>query len=457
MDKTEKQLVDFAHGIAYSDLPKAMLRATRGRMIDSMGCAMAALLAPPVRALRRVAMPVADADGAGGGARLFGTLTRTTPDMAALVNGTTVRYLDMSDAHLMKSSAHPSDNIPGLMAIAEITGAGGKDLMLAIAISYEVQCVFCEVVPSHGKGWDQPLAGAPAAALAAGRLLGLDKARLRHALALSIVPNFATMQTRHGELSMWKGVAGPNAARQGVFAALLAQAGMTGPTESYEGRYGLWRQSMGRSYDFAIPRKLDKHEFALIRTNIKIYPVRDAIQVPITAALKLRDKLKVEDIEAIRIDTYVSHFGEQVKDTALWAPTTRETADHSLPFCVAAALLDGKVTPETFAQERFLDDDARAMVKRITVAFDDAFEKVAPTTRRCRITATLKNGKTVTAEHCQTPADIRRGPSDAEFEAKFHTLAGRTMESDARHKMLDMLWRLDKLQDINGIIELTAI
>jgi 2-methylcitrate dehydratase len=363
----------------------------------------------------------------------------------------------MSDAHLMLSSAHPSDNIPGLMAIAEITGAGGKDLLLATTISYEVQCVFCEVVPSHDEGWDQPLAGAPAAALAAGRLLGLDKAQLRHALALSVVPNFATMQTRHGELSMWKGVAGPNAARQGVFAALMARAGMTGPEESYEGPFGLWRQAMGQPYELPIPRKLDKHEFALIRTNIKIYPVRDAIQVPITAALKLREKLAVKDIESVRIDTYTSHFGKQVKDKALWTPTTRETADHSLPFCVAAALLDGRVTPETFETGRFLDDDARAMVKRITVAFDDAFEKVAPTTRSCRVTAILKDGGTVSAEHRQTPDDIRKGPSDDAFEAKFHTLAGRTMEADACKKMLDMLWRLDKLKDINAILDLTAI
>jgi 2-methylcitrate dehydratase len=452
MDKTEKQLVDFASGLAYADLPKAMVRATKGRMIDSMGCAMAALLAPPVRAARRVALPVA-----GSGARLFGTLVRTTPDMAALVNGTMVRYLDMSDAHLMLSSAHPSDNIPGLMAIAEITGASGKDLMLAIAISYEVQCTFCELVPSHGKGWDQPVSGAPAAALAAGRLLGLDKKQLRDALALSVIPNMATMQTRTGELSMWKGVAGPNAARHGVFAALLAQAGMTGPEDCYEGKFGLWQQTMGRSYDFPIPRSFAKHQFALIRTNIKTYPVRDAIQVPIGAALKLREKVPVEAIEALRIDTYPQHFAGPVKDPALWAPTTRETADHSLPFCVAAALIDGQVTPEIFERGRFLDKDTQALIKRMTVTFDDAFEKVAPATRSCRITATLKDGKTVTAEHRQTPQDIQRGPSDAAFEAKFRTLASRTLEPETCDKMLDTLWRLDKLQRIDSIIDLTAI
>jgi len=452
MDKTEKQLVDFASGLAYADLPKAMIRATKGRMIDSMGCAMAALLAPPVKALRHVALPVAS-----GGARLFGTLVRTTPDMAALVNGTMVRYLDMSDAHLRLSSAHPSDNIPGLMAIAEITGASGKDLMLAIAISYEVQCTFCEIVPSHGKGWDQPVSGAPAAALAAGRLLGLDKAQLRHALALSVIPNIATMQTRTGELSMWKGVAGPNAARQGIFAALMAQAGMTGPQDCYEGKFGLWQQTMGQSYKFPIPRSFAKHQFALIRTNIKIYPVRDAIQVPITAALKLRETLKVEEIESLRIDTYAKHFAVPVKDPALWAPTTRETADHSLPFCVAVALIDGAVTPETFARGRFLDKDTQALIKRMTVEFDAGFEKAAPATRSCRIVATLESGKTVSAEHRQTPEDIQRGPSDDAFEAKFRTLASRTLEPNACDKMLDTLWHLDKLDRIDSIIDLTAI
>lgn len=453
MDKTEKQLVDFASGIAYSDLSKAMVRATKGRMIDSMGCAMAALLAPPVRAARRVALPVAG----DRGARLFGTLVRTSPDMAALVNGAMVRYLDMSDAHLRLSAAHPSDNIPGLMAIAEITGASGKDLMLAIAISYEVQCTFCEFVPSHDKGWDQPVSGAPAAALAAGRLLGLDKRQLRDALALAVIPNISTMQTRSGELSMWKGVAGPNAARQGVFAALLAQAGMTGPEDSYEGKYGLWQQTMGRSYEFPIPRKLAKHPFALIRTNIKTYPVRDAIQVPIGAALLLRPKLRVEDIESLRIDTYAQHFAGAVKDPALWAPTTRETADHSMPFCVAAALIDGEVTPATFERGRFHDKDTKALIKRMTVEFVDAFGKVAPATRTCRIVATLKDGKTVSAEFRQTPEDIERGPSDADFEAKFHTLASRTLDKDTRGKMLDTLWRLDKLDRIDGIIDLTAI
>ena len=453
MDKTADLLVTFTCKLAYSDLSKATRQATKVRLIDTMGCAMAALLAPPVRIARQLAVPVAG----DSGSRLFGTLTRTTPDLAAFVNGAMVRYLDMSDAFLMTSTAHPSDNIPSMMALAEATGASGQDLLLAIVISYEMQCRLCDAAPFQVKGWDQPVAGAPAAALAAGRLLGLDAAKLRHALALAVVPNVALNQTRSGQLSMWKGMAGPNAARQGIFAAQLAAAGMTGPEDPIDGKFGLWAQTMGERFPLKLPQRLKGHTFAVRQTNIKAFPVRDAIQVPIMAALKLRKKITADDIEMLRIDTYAKHFAVAAKDRALWAPKTRETADHSLPFCIAAALIDGAVTPETFERGRFLDKDCRALMKRLRIDFVDAYDKVAPDTRTCRLVATMKGAKTVTVQHRQTPADILRGPTEAEVEAKFHGLAGRTVGKDARDKMLNVIWDLERQRRIDRVIDLTGI
>ncbi len=453
MDKTAAQLVDFTAGLRYSDIPAATIKAAKGRLLDSMGCAMAGLLAPPVRAARKLAYPIAGTDGA----RLFGTLTRTAPDLAALVNGTMVRYLDMSDAFLMTSTAHPSDNIPGLIAIAEEAGASGKDLILAIVISYEVQCQLADAAAFQVEGWDQPVAGAPAAALAAGRLLGLKKPQLHDALAMAAVPNLATMQTRAGKLSMWKGVAGPNAARQGVFAAQLAAAGMTGPEDPFEGDFGLWAQTVGAPHPVKIPKKLNGHTFALMQTNIKTYPVRDSIQVPIMAALKLREKVSAADIETLRIDTYAKSFARAVEDTALWEPSTRESADHSLPFCVAAALLDGAVSPETFARKRYLDKDARRLIKRMQMNLDDAFDKVAPATRTCRLVATTKDGKEISVQHRQTLRDIERGPSKQTFEEKFHTLAATSLPEDARTEMADLIWSIDKAKTIDRLVDLTAI
>ncbi len=453
MDKTAERLVNFANDLTYSDLTPATIEAAKIRLIDSMGCAMAAFLAPTARATRRLAAPVSD----GPRARIFGTLTRTTPDLAALVNGAMVRYFDMSDAYLLTSTAHPSDNIPALLALAEATGASGKDLLLAIVISYEIQCRFCDTVPFQAKGWDQPAAGAPAAALAAARILGLSKAEMLHALALAIVPHIALNQTRAGELSMWKGMAGPYAAKQGLFAAMMAQAGMTGPEDPYEGDFGLWTQTMGESYPVKIPQRFKTHRFAVGQTNIKRFPVRDAIQIPIVAALELRSKIDIDSIETVRIDTYAKHFGAQREDKALWSPQTRETADHSLPFAVAAALIDGNVTPETFERERFLDKDIAAMMKRLRIELVDDFDKAAPATRSCRLVATMTDGKTVTTQHRQTPADIERGPSRKELEDKFHILAGRALDFAQRTEMLRCIDGLDKLKTVDLLVDLTAV
>jgi len=451
MDKTADKLVKFALSLEYDDIPSAAIRAAKGRIVDSMGCAMAGFDAPTVKASRRMAVPVAD----GPTARVFGTLTRTTPDLAALVNGAMIRYLDMSDAYLMTSTAHPSDNLGALIAVAEATGASGRDLLLATILSYEVQCRLCDAAPFQRRGWDQPVAGAPGAAMAVGRLMGLTKEQMHQALALAVVPNIAINQTRKGELSMWKGMAGPNAARQGTFAAYLAQAGMTGPDEPFDGVCGVWAQTMGEPRPVKLTRKGGK--YALVQTNIKIFPVRDSNQVPILAALELREMVDVNDIQSLRIDTYATHFAEAMKDAASWVPQTRETADHSLPFCIAAALLDGDVTPETFVRDRFLDKDARDLMKRMNYELVDAFDRNAPATRTCRLVATMKDGRNFIARKRQTPKDIERGPSDAEFEAKFHKLAARTLDERARAAMLELIWNIDEAERIDALIDLTAV
>ena len=324
-------------------------------------------------------------------------------------------------------------------------------------ISYEVQCRLCQAAPFQLAGWDQPVAGAPGSAMAAGRLLGLDKEQLRDALALAVVPNLASNQTRNGQLSMWKGVAGPNAARQGVFAAQLAAAGMTGPQDPFDGPVGLWKQTVGKRYSVQIPKRLKGHKFIIEQTNIKTFPVRDAIQVPIMAALKLREKVNVADIQTLRIDTYAKHFAAPMKDKALWTPKTRESADHSLPFCVAAAMIDGAVTPATFESGRYLDKDILALIKRLKITLNDEFEKVAPATRTCRLIATTKNDKEIAVQHRQTLRDIERGPSKQTFEDKFHLLASASLPEDARSEMADLIWSIDKAKTIDRLVDLTAI
>ena len=451
MDKTEKKFVDFASSLKYSDLSKAAIHAAKARFVDSLGVALAAQQAPTVKAARKLTAPVRS----GPRARIFGTLETVTPEMAAFVNGAMVRYLDMNDAYTRASTSHPSDNIPALLAVAEATGASGRDLILATIICYEIHCRVCQDVSFFFKGWDQSLGAAPALALAISRLLRLKPDRMRDALAIAATESPTTRQTRTGELSMWKGLAGPSAARLGIFAAYAAKAGATGPQNSYEGTHGIWNLIMGKPQTIPIPKSYKRHTFAIQQTNIKVFPVRDGIQVPVLTAMKLRQQCDPQEIKSIKIESYRHAFERWAPEPAFWNPTTRETADHSLLFCLAAALLDGEITPKTFLRKRFIDRDIRAYMKKMSLDYDKAFDKVAPDTRNCRLTATMKNGSTVTAIHTQTSKDMVRGLSNTEIESKFKNLTQRVISESAKNKLISQLWNLDKVKNVGEILTLT--
>jgi 2-methylcitrate dehydratase len=388
-------------------------------------------------------------------ARLWGTGQRTTPDQAALVNGTMVRYLDLNDAYRTLDASHPSDNLPGLLAVCEALGLGGKALILALAISFEIQCRFTDTVPFNDAGWDQPLVGSFAAALAAGRIMGLDEGQLGHALALAAVPHMPTYQTRSGELSMWKGCAGPNGARHGLFAARLAQEGMTGPYNAFEGIFGLWKQGLGKPGEFRLPRPGDGATLGIVQTNIKRYPVRDSCQLPIDTALDLRGKLDVARIRKLQVDTYKSAHLGAVADPELWRPQTRETADHSMPFSICCALADGEVTADSFEAARFKDADVLALIGAMTIDINPEFSRATPAIRNCRITATLDDGQTVVAHRQLTTAEIERGTPDAVLEAKFERLVRPYLPPEARRRLIDLCWKLDDLERVDPLVDAT--
>lgn len=439
MSKLEDRLVDYAMGLRLQDLSDHTLHQAKRRMLDTLGGALAAYTAPPVRMARRLALPVAG----DRYARVWGSHVRTAPDMAAFVNGTMLRYLDINDTYRTVDGSHPSDNLGGLIAVAEMLDLDCRDLLLALTLSYEVQCRFVDSVPFNDNGWDQPVPGVLACALAVGRMLGLDRAQMRHAIGLALIPNLSTYQTRAGELSMWKGCAAGNGARQGVFAAMLAAEGMTGPDEVFDGVFGVWKQTMGKAYEIK-PLAASVHDtFAITQSNIKKYPVRDSCQLAVDTARALRAKMDGRSIDALRIETYRSAYKGAVEDPELWAPRTRETADHSMLISVAVALLDGTVTPTTFDAERFKDSDVLGLIQRTKVDVVDEFTKAAPGVRSCRLTATAPDGSTHTTQLSWTLDDIARGLSDDEIDAKFHALNRDFMPTRQREELVRMVRHCD--------------
>ena len=445
-------MIDYAADLTYDELGEEAVHHAKRRILDTIGGALPAFDAEPAR----IARAVAPAVSAGPQARIFGILAVTSPEMAAFANGTMLRYLDINDTHRTIDGSHPSDNLGGLLAVAEANRCSGRDLILALAISYELQCRFVDSVPFNDSGWDQPVPGVMACALSCGRLLGLDREALRHTLALAVVPNLCTYQTRAGELSMWKGCAAANGARQGVFAAYLASAGMSGPYDAFDGIFGLWNQTLGNPYDVK-PFARAGETFAVTQTSIKKYPVRDSCQLPVDTALELRAKIAASDIAKLRIGTYESAHKGAVADPELWAPKTRETADHSMLVAVSTALIDGEVTPATFTSKRFLDDDVLALIGLTEVEISDDFSNQTPAVRNCLLEATDAGGTVHIAHGKLTAEGIGRGPSDAELEAKFHDLNAAILSRDKRNALLETLWHIDRLDEVGRLIDQLAL
>lgn len=452
MNSTADRMVDYALSLEYEELPQNVAHHAKRRVIDTIGGALGAYTAHPARIARHMALPVAGPFGA----RVFGSLTRTTPDLAAFANGVMLRYFDINDTHRTVDGSHPSDNFSGLLAVAEAIGAGGRDLIQALTISYEIQCRFNDSVPFNDHGWDQPVVGVMACALGSGRLLGLTREGMQNALALAIIPNLCTFQTRAGELSMWKACAAANGARQGVFAAMMAAKGMTGPNDPLDGVHGLWAKTMGKPYEikpFAVPGQT----FGITQTNLKKYPVRDACQLPVDTAVELYRKLGGREIVSLRIDTYRSAYKGAVEEPELWAPKTRETADHSMPACVAMALLDGSITPDTFARNRFLDADVLALLQRTKAEVIDEFTKQAPGVRNCRMEAKTRDGASHVSHLKLTAEEVARGMSDEEIEQKFTRLTRDLVPPRERRRLLDTAWDLENLPDVARLVDQLAI
>lgn len=453
MSTTEDRMVEYALNLSYDELPDQAIHQLKRRLIDTLGGALAAYTAPTVRIGRQIALPV----GPDQGARIWGSLIRTSPDMAAFVNGCALRYLDINDTHRTVDGSHPSDNLGGVMAVAEMVGASGKDLLLAMVISYELQCRFVDSVPFNDAGWDQPVPGVMACALACGRLLGLTRQEMHEALALAIIPNLSTYQSRAGELSMWKGCAAANGARQGVFAALLAAQGMSGPAEPFDGVFGLWKQTMGKAYEIKPFARGKEGTYAVAQSNIKKYPVRDSCQLAVDAARILRSKLNGRAVSALQIETYRSAYKGAVEDPELWAPRTRETADHSMLVSIAVTLLDGSVTPDTFNSDRFKHPEVLALIQKTKVDVLEEFTNQALGVRNCRITATLPDGSSEVGHLYWTKADIEKGLSDAEIEEKFERLNRDIVPPAARRSLMDCLWQIEKVEHVGRVIDLLYV
>ena len=449
------QLADYACALQFEDLSKDVVHEAKRRVIDSLGCALGAWREEPCAIARKVASDFS----AQHGSTIIGTNHKTPPDWAAFANGCCIRYFDYNDTYLSKEPAHPSDNISAALAAAESVGAGGRELITAIALAYEVQCRFCDAASIRARGWDHVTYGAFSTALASAHLMKLDPIKTRHAVNIAGVAGAAMRQARAGELSHWKGVAFANAARHGVYSALLARAGMTGPGPIFEGQMGFEKQlgvSLGNVAEkFAVPfeKTGDGPASMILKTSIKFWPAEYHSQSAIEAALALRkeigDPAKVKSMTIESHDASVDIIGSEPEK---WKPETRETADHSLPYITAVALIDGEITEKQFDRQRFSHPDIWKFLENVKVERHPELSGMYPEAAANIVHVELADGKRLTKRVNHSKGHAKNPLKDSQVEEKFLALVEPAIGQKRAKRIVDLAWKRDATANIGELM-----
>ena len=451
-------LAEYAGKLKYTDLPEDVVHEVKRRVIDSIGCAIGALNSEPAKIARKIASLTK------GSSSIIGTNLKTSPDLAAFANGVAIRYLDYNDTYLAKEPAHPSDNISACLAVAEDENKSGKDLITAIVLAYEIQCRLCDAASLRQRGWDHVTYGAFSSALAAAKLMGLSVEKTVHALGLAGVANIALRQTRVGELSMWKGCAFANTARNAVFAVMLAKNGMTGPAPIFEGEKGFMKLVSGllKLEKFGSPAKRGGRTkpFKILDTYIKFYPAEYHSQSAIEAAIELRKEILSQgislerDIKSIYIKTFDAAYEIIGSGSERWNPKTRETADHSLPYCVAVALIDGEVGLSQFTEKRIKDKKLHNLMQKVEVTEDEELTSQYPEAMPNLIEIATKGGRQFSRKIMYPKGHPKNPMTDNEVEEKFRRLTKGFFSANNINAILSRLWLLE---DVKGVKELAGM
>lgn len=447
MDAITRQLADYSISFTFAGLLASAVHAAKGRLIDALGCGLGGFDNEPAAIARRLAR----ARSARPSARVLGTGMRTTVEAAAFANTVAIRYLDANDQYQgAKGSGHPSDVIGAVLAAADLTRGSVQDVIAAMVVGYEVFGALAEQVPIRDRGWDQGVFVAPATAAATGRLLGLNREQLGEAIAIAATAYVATRQTRAGDLSMWKGAATAAAAQGGLWAALLAKEGMTGPTAAYSGYDGLWQQVTG---EFELG-PMGASPLAIERSNYKLFPAEFHAQAPLSVAVEMRQQVGINLIAAINIRTYNMLYGEIGSGDTKWDPQTRETADHSLPYMFAVALQDGEIAPLSFSAERILDPALRPLMGKIHITEEPAFTAVYPQTLVSEIELLTTTGQRLVRRTDYPKGHVRNPMSDDDLSAKFRSLTRSHLGAEGADRALAALWTLEQLGSAGAVMEL---
>lgn len=470
-DEVAELLAAFTVGVSTS-LDEKTRHAAKRALSDSIAVALGALDHPASHVARRFARQFATKDGNV----LWGTTMRAHPDMAAFVNGSLLRCFDYNDFFVgERNSGHPSDITAGVISAAEWAGVSGEKLLIGLSIGYEVVAAAFDAFSTAPGGWDYTNLTAIGACCAIAHLLDLDADQTREALGMTVIPHFASDEVesselnRRGDLTMWKRFNGSDAVRNALQACLLAQAGAEGVIRPFTGSNGFIAKLNNKHDPLPVlQQRLDKSVklSRIADTYMKLWPVGSVAQSAIRAALEARGKIKdVSAIRQVRVFAEEGAFHHLVKiRQAPWAPISRETADHSLPYIVAAAVLDGFIRTESFDLDR-VNDPARQAFLRDKVVVTPAPElgtikdgklKRARAGYLSRVEIETDDGAVATGDALPFPGHPDAPFSDEEIATKIEVNALAFARRERTARIIASLATIDSAPNVRDFTALLA-
>ncbi|GMQ80649.1 MAG: MmgE/PrpD family protein [Rhodothermia bacterium] len=451
-DTITAKMAQWATTLTYDDLSESAIHQARRYLLDSLGCALGGYVQEDVH----IALNVLGEIGGSGPCTVVGTGHQTDAVTASLANALMIRVMDYNDIYWQADPSHPSDIIPAAMAGTERSGLGGKELITGIVLGHEFEMRLCEFAKPgiRERGWHHATLTAFVAPIVMGHAIGLSWEQIQHAIGISASRHATLGAVTAGKLTMMKNTVDPMATQSGVFAALLAAEGYTGPEHVLDGKEGLMH-CLGPDWDLDLLVDGLGESWRIERCGMKAYPAEALTHTPISAVI---DIVTEQDLSPVSVEKILvrslARAADILADPSKYDPRSKESADHSLPYVIAAALVDRQVTPLQFKQDRIMSEDIRSQLKKVEVVADPEIEAVFPELQRVIVTITTTDGQEYTKQLDYPKGDPRNPLTDADVEEKFDALAAPVMSSDARSRLKDAVWHLEDAESVSDFMAL---
>ncbi|MFC1561923.1 MmgE/PrpD family protein [candidate division KSB1 bacterium] len=447
MEETYSRTISkFAVNLKYDDLPDNVVNEVKRYLYDSVGCAYGGYRTKDVNILRDIYTEM----GGKEEAALIGFGDKMPAVNATLINSLMVRALDYNDIYWKEDPSHPSDIIPAALAVGEMVDASMKDVIVAIVLAYEFEMRLCEfAVPGvRERKWHHATLTQFVSPIVAGKLLGLDESQMVNAIGISGSHNHTIGCPTAGRLTMMKNTVDPMAVQAGVFAALMAQKGYSGTEAVFEGKEGLM-DVYGEGWDRS--KLLDGlgESFKILECSMKAFPTEALTHTHISATLKVikENDIKTDEIEEVVVTT-IARACDILFDPHKYEPETRETADHSLPYCIARAIIDRKITTQSFDESKIQDPLLKEVIFKIKGEASEEFEKMFPAKQPSRVTVRTKNGGEHSVYLEYPKGDPREPMSNDDLEIKFNSLSDGLLTNDRQEAVRDMVYSCETLGSV---------